>query len=484
MFSRRNSGFVLLFVVLGCTVGPNYQKPEGVVPETWGETDRVGITTGPLDVVRWWSLFGDQELDSLINRAVRSNKDLKLAEARVREARAQLKIAGSLAFPFIDTSGSYTRISQSQNILGSQAGAEYNLFQAGFDATWEIDLFGGVRRAVEAAEADLAASEEDRRGVVVTLLGEVAANYLEVRGNQRRIAIARENIQAERQTLELTRGRYEAGLGNILAVTQSEALLATTEAKIPPLEISVRQAIHRLAVLLGLEPEALLGELLKEGSIPPVPPEVPIGLPSELLRRRPDVRRAECELAAATARIGVATAALFPSFSLTGSLGLLSTKLSDLVTPASRLWNLGSILQWPLFDAGRIRAVIEVQNARQEQTLISYQNTVLTALEDVENAIVSYSKNQETRRSLVAAVQADRRAVEISSELYVKGLVDFLNVLASQQALYQAEDQLVQNEQGVSTDLVSLFKALGGGWDILSPDLSRSEAAGTAYSGD
>ncbi len=470
----RVLGFVLLVLVLGCTVGPNYQKPEPPVPANWGETERVGVTTAPMDVVRWWTLFGDEELDSLIDRAVRSNKDLKLAEARIREARAQLRIAGSQAFPTVDTSGSYTRVRQSGNISGSQAGTESNLFQAGFDANWEIDLFGGVRRGVEAAEADLAASEENRRDVLVTLLGEVATNYLQVRGNQRRIAIARENIKAERQTLEMARGRFEAGLGNILAVTQSEALLATTEAKVPPLEISVKQAIHRLAVLLGSEPEALLGELLREGSIPPVPPEVPIGLPSELLRRRPDVRRAERELAAATARIGVATAALFPSFSLTGALGLQSTKISDFVSPASRLWTLGSILQWPLFDAGKIRAAIEVQNARQEQALLSYQNSVLAALEDVENAIVIYSKNQETRRSLVAAVQANRRAVEISSELYVKGLVDFLNVLQSEGSLYQAQDQLVQNEQGVSTDLVGLFKALGGGWDILSPEVEQT----------
>jgi multidrug efflux system outer membrane protein len=471
----RVLGFVLLVLVLGCTVGPNYRKPEPVVPANWGETDRVGMKTGPMDVVRWWTLFADTELDSLIDRAVRSNKDLKLAEARIREARAQLKIAGSQAFPTVDTSGSYTRIGQSQNILGSQAGVEYNLFQAGFDASWEIDLFGGVRRAVEAAEADLAASEENRRDVLVTLLGEVATNYLQVRGNQRRIAIARENIKAERQTLEMARGRFQAGLGNILAVTQSEALLATTEAKVPPLEIAVKQAIHRLAVLLGSEPEALLGELLTEGSIPPVPPEVPIGLPSELLRRRPDVRRAERELAAATARIGVATAALFPSFSLTGSLGLQSTKISDFVSPSSRLWTLGSILQWPLFDAGKIRAAIEVQNARQEQALLSYENAVLAALEDVDNAMVNYSKNQETRRSLVAAVQANRRAVEISSELYLKGLVDFLNVLQSEGSLYQAEDQFVQNEQGVSTDLVGLFKALGGGWDILTQADGREQ---------
>jgi multidrug efflux system outer membrane protein len=469
MFSVRAFGFVLLVSILGCTVGPNYQKPEPSIPTNWAETERVGITTSPAEVVSWWTLFGDEELDSLIDRAVRSNKNLKLAEARIREARAQLKIAGSQAFPVLDTSGSYTHLRQSENTPTSQPGADYSLFQAGFDASWEIDLFGGVRRAVEAAKADLAASEEDRRDVLVTLLAEVATNYLEVRGNQRRIAIARENIEGERQTLELTRGRFEAGLGNILAVTQSEALLATTEAKVPPLEISVRQAIHRLAVLLGLEPEALLGELLREGYIPPVPPEVPIGLPSELLRRRPDVRRAERELAAATARIGVATAALFPSFSLTGSLGLQSAKISDLVTPGSRLWTLGSVLQWPLFDAGKIRATIEVQNARQEQALLSYENTVLTALEDVESAIVIYSRDQETRRSLVGEVQANRRAVEISREMYVKGLVDFLNVLQSEGSLYQSEDQLVQNEQGVSTDLVGLFKALGGGWDAVSP---------------
>jgi multidrug efflux system outer membrane protein len=465
----RAFGLMLFVLIFGCTVGPNYQKPEPVVPPNWGETERLGITTNPLEAVRWWSLFGDEELNTLIDRAVLSNKDLKLAAARIREARAQLKIAGSQAFPTIDTSGSYTHLHRSENNSTSLRNDESNLFQAGFDASWEVDIFGGVRRAVEASEADLAASEENRRDVLVSLLGEVATNYLEVRGNQRRIAIARQNIRAERQTLDLTRGRFEAGLGSLLAVTQSEVLLAATEAKVPPLEISLRQAIHRLGVLIGLNPEALLDELLREGSIPPVPPEVPIGLPSELLRRRPDVRRAEHELAAATARIGVATAALFPSFSLTGAFGLQSSKISDFLSPDSRIWALGPGFQWPLFDAGKIRATIEVQNARQEQALFSYENTVLGALEEVENAIVTYSKNQEARRSLLEAVGANRRAVEISNELYIKGLVDFLNVLTSQQSLYQVEDQLVQNQQQVSTALIGLFKALGGGWDILSP---------------
>jgi multidrug efflux system outer membrane protein len=491
IFSRRGGGrilhggigvFLAIFVA-GCTVGPNYQKPEPVVPPTWAETPKTGVTTSPMEIVRWWALFHDEQLNSLIDRAVLQNLDLKLAEARIREERALLTIAGSQAYPALDTSGSYTRVHRSENVAGSSSSqgslsggssTEFNLFQAGFDASWEVDVFGGVRRAVEAAGAEVSAAEEDRRDVLVTLLGEVAGTYLNLRGYQRRITTAIENIQTQRNTVDLARGRYEAGLGNLLAVYQAEALLSSTEAVVPALQTAMRQAIHRLGVLLGLEPEALLAELSAVEPIPPPPPEIPIGLPSQLLRRRPDVRSAERQLAAATARIGVATADLFPRFSLLGLLGLQSSSLSDLVSAESRYWSAGPSVLWPVFDAGRIRANIQVQNARQEQALVIYEQTVLQSLEDVENALVAYSKEHATRGSLAKTVDASRRAAEIARELYKKGLVDFLNVLQSESALYQAQDQLTQSEQRLSTALVSLFKALGGGWEILPAEPAGS----------
>jgi multidrug efflux system outer membrane protein len=456
-------------------VGPDFQKPQPSIPAQWGELPQTGIVTSQEPVVRWWSVFRDPALDSLIERAVRSNLDLRLARARIREARAQRAFVAADRLPAVDVSGSYTRLRSSENVSGSQSagtsgsGGSQDLFLAGFDAGWELDIFGGVRRSIEAADASLAASVENRRDVLVTLLAEVARNYLEVRGNQKRISIARANIEIQSKTLDLTRGRFEAGLGSKLEIAQAEAQLTTTESQIPALETSMKQAIHRLSVLLGQRPTALTSELSEIAVIPPAPPEVPVGLPSDLLRRRPDVRQAEWELAAATARIGVATADLFPRFSLTGSFGLTSADAGDFFDAGSRFWAVGPAIRWPIFDAGRIRANIQVQNARQEQALVVYENTVLESLEEVENALVAYSKEHSVRRSLVRAVDANRSALEISTELFSKGLVDFLNVLQAQGALSLSQDLLVQSDQRISTSLVSLFKALGGGWEI-EPD--------------
>jgi outer membrane protein, multidrug efflux system len=463
---------VLLIFIAGCTVGSDYQRPELVMPYDWGETTGAGVTSSPQQIIQWWTLFQDKTLNSLIDRAVGSNKDLQLAGARIREARAQWRMAGAEMFPKLETSGSYTHQRQSENAStdGSESGTHFpgdqDLFQIGFDAGWEIDVFGGVRRTVEAAEAEIDASKEGRRDVLITLLAEVATNYVELRAGQRRIAISRENIKLQQETLELTRGRFEAGLTGSLEVAQAEALLRTTESRLPTIENSVIRAIHRIGVLIGQQPDALSNELLVEGPIPPVPPQVPIGLPSDLLRRRPDVRRAERLLAAQTARVGVATADLFPKFSLTGIAGLKSLESSDLVSGDSRFYSIGPTVNWPVFEGGRIRANIEVQDAREEQALLTYESAILNSLEDAKNAIVAYSKEQATFQSLGQAVEASRRADEIARELYSKGLVDFLNVLLSQGALRQVEDQYIQSEQRVSTLLVALFKALGGGWEI------------------
>jgi multidrug efflux system outer membrane protein len=462
------SAVALLLALLasGCTVGPDYQQPQPTMPAAWSSAAEDGISREPVDIVRWWDLFGDTQLQTLVAGSVSANKNLRLAEARVREARAQWRAAGAASWPAVGASGSYARASQSENVSSSKG--EPDLFQAGFDAGWEIDLFGGVRRAVESAKAQVEASEENRRDVLVTLVAEVATNYLALRGSQRRLAIALQNIRTQKDTVDLTRGRFEAGLGNKLAVVQSESLLASTEAKVPGIEASVRQAIHRLGVLLGLEPEALLGELLPPSDIPPAPPEVPVGLPSDLLRRRPDIRRAERQLAAATANIGVATADLFPRFSLNGLLGLQSTAASDLFTSQSRFWNFGPTVRWPVFDAGKVRAMIQIQTARQEEALAFYEKTVLDSLEEVESAMVVYAKKRAASDALARAVDATSQSADIAFELYQKGLVDFLNVLQSQQALYQVQDQFVQSQQDVSTLLVALFKALGGGWEMES----------------
>jgi len=462
---------LLVATGVGCTVGRDYRPPQVKVPATWSGAEQKGAATRPIEIARWWAAFNDPLLDSLIDRAVRSNHDLRVAEWRIREARAARGVTAAGAWPQADTSASYSRSRTSENVLNvapTSKGKEIDLFQIGFDAGWEIDVFGGVRRAVEAADADIAASEQNRRDVLVTLLAEVARNYVEARGFQQRIAIAGKNITAQQETLELTRIRLKAGLITELDVAQAEAILATTQSQVPTLETSLKQAVHRLGVLLGQDPGALLPELSKEAPIPGTPPEVPVGLASDLLRRRPDVRRAERELAAATARVGVATADLFPRFSLTGAFGFESVSIGDLARGASRFWSIGPTVRWPIFDAGRIRANIQVQDAREQQSLAQYEKAVLTSLEDVENALVAYGREQVRRRSLARAVDANRLAVDLANERYTRGLVDFLNVLESQRQLYTSEDQLVQSERGIVVNLVALYKALGGGWEVFS----------------
>ena len=468
-------GFVL--GVAGCSVGPNYREPDAAVPAAWNEAQPNGVNTRAAELTRWWASFNDPLLDSLVERAVKANLDLRLAEARIREARASRAVTAAGAWPRTDVSGSYSRNRSSDNAVGSQtqgavaaprsgAALEQDLFRTGFDATWEIDVFGGVRRSVEAADANLQATVEDRRNTLVTLLGDLARNYIDVRGFQQRLLVARANLKSQQETLDLTRVRFQAGLSSDLEVAQAEGQLNTTAAQIPTLQSSLKEATHRLDVLLGVPPGALWDELAKESPIPVLPPEVLVGLPSELLRRRPDIRRAERQLASATAEIGAATAELFPKFSLTGAFGLQSISASDWFSGPSRFWSLGPTIRWPIFDAGRIRANVEVRNAQQEQALTQYEKTILVALEDVENSLVNYSREQERYRALRNAVAAHRRAVEMSNELYLRGLLDFLTVLDNQRSLFASESALAQSEATVATNLVALYKALGGGWEI------------------
>ncbi|MCJ7603129.1 MAG: efflux transporter outer membrane subunit [Desulfobulbaceae bacterium] len=470
MLKQKIILIMLTMALSACMVGPDYHPPQMETPYRWSGEARGVVADASNTVSHWWTLFCDPELNSLIDRAVLANKNLQITEARILEARARRGIVAADAWPAVDFSGAYSRSRRSENnsAASGSSGAvgAQDLFQTGFDAGWEIDIFGGVRRAVEAADAGIAVEQENRRDVLVTLLAEVARNYLELRGSQRRIVTALENIESQQQTLELTQGRFAAGLSSKLDVAQAEAQLATTEAQIPGLETAAREAVHRLGVLAGVAPTALLKELTGDSAVLCQPAEVPVDLPSELLRRRPDIRRAERELAAATAMVGVATAELFPRFSFSGLLGLQSANLSDLVSSGSRYWSIGPALNWPLFAAGRIRAGIAVQNARQQQALLSYEQMVLTALEEVENALVAYDGEQTARRALEHAVDANRRASSIADELYRTGLVDFLNVLQSQQALYLSQDQFVQSEQRVLINLVALFKALGGGWQL------------------
>ena len=343
---------------------------------------------------------------------------------------------------------------------------DQDLFQTGFDAGWELDIFGGLRRASEAAEASVEASVEDKRDVLVSLVAEVARTYVDLRGIQQRIAVTEENIAIQEKTVDMVSRRFQAGFGNELDVFQAKNQLAMTMFQVPGLQSAAIRAMHQLALLLGRTPEALIAELAPEKRIPTIPPQVPVNLPSDLLRQRPDIRRAERQLAAATAEVGVATADLFPRFSLAALVGLeTTTGLSNLVTSGSRFWSAGPKVQWSLFDGGRARAGVEAADSRRDRARIIYEKAVLSALVEVKNALVTFSREQETHRILKTAVAAGQQAVGLSKSQYALGLVDFLNVLQSELALSQSQDQLVQSEERLSLDIISLFKALGGGWD-------------------
>jgi NodT family efflux transporter outer membrane factor (OMF) lipoprotein len=372
----------------GCAIGPDYRSPAAAAtPSHWSEALGGGEDATRAGLETWWKTFNDPELDSLIDRAVHSNLDLRMAQSRVREARAQYGIAASALAPSADASGSDARqeASHREPVLGSvplppTVSFDNQVYQAGVDASWEIDIFGGRRREVEAARAEVGASEFGERATMMVLLGDVARDYVDVRGYQRRLAIAADNIRAQRQGLAITRDRFAHGLATDLDVEESSAILAETQAEVPSLEAGLQASIHRLGVLLGREPGALLAELSARAPIPTSPEVVPVGLPSDLLLRRPDVRQAERQLAAATANIGVAEADLFPKFYLTGTAGYQSVSAGDWFSSGSSFWSIGPSVQWKIFDAGRVRANIRVQDARQEEALTAYERTVLTAL--------------------------------------------------------------------------------------------------------
>jgi NodT family efflux transporter outer membrane factor (OMF) lipoprotein len=470
--------------IAGCEVGPNYQTPKfAVVPAVYSEATtrptsqpadpQLAQVPTPDELKRWWETLHDPELNRLVDRALAANLDLQSAVQAIRQERAALGIAQAGLYPTIDVDGSYTHSRNSAHLgFGGSSGGttggrklEGDLYQAGFDATWEIDVFGGVRRGDEAAQATLEAAMENRDAVMITLLGEVATDYVTLRGLQRQVAITHENISTQQQTMGLIESQNRAGLVADLDVTQQRAQLLTTQAELPDLEAQIHQTIHQLSILLALEPGALEEELETPAPIPLGPYHVPPGLPSELLRRRPDIRQAERNLASASAEIGVATADMFPKVSLTGSLGYESSQFHQLFDIYSRYFSIGPSVSWPIFDGGAILSNIEVQNALERQAFFTYESTVLTGLQEVDDALIAYSKEQDRRAELDEAVKADQRSVEMTQDLYKNGLDTFLDVLTAQNTLLAGEQQLTLSQQSVSTDLVALYKALGGGWE-------------------
>jgi len=449
-------------VMSGCKVGPNFTKPETQMPAGWIEKAQQTPQTQPavekVNLSEWWKIFNDAELTSLINEAMAANLDVCIAKTRIRQARGNYGIAVSGIGPTLDGGSSYQR-GQSGNTPVS------NQYQAGFDSGWEIDIFGGVQRNIESAEAQLQASVESLRDVQVTLAAEVARYYIELRTLQQRIIITKQNLQAQQRSEAVTRKKFEGGFVSGLDVANSRAQVAATSAQIPLLESSERQAIYALSVLMNREPSALLERLSKSATIPIAPPAVPVGIPSDLLRRRPDIRMAEANVHSATANIGVAVADLFPKFNFGSSLGWSSADLNTMFNPASRLWSFGPSMSWNIFQSGATLANIDVQKALKDESLLTYRQTVLNAVQEVETALIQSQMEQEHVKALKEAVVQNQKAVEISTVLYSEGNTDFLNVLSAQQSLLNTQSSLIQSSGNVSLYLISLYKALGGGWD-------------------
>ncbi len=462
-------GWGAMLVLAGCApVGPTYQSPQPELPKAWDDASvATGKPVADAELSRWWTQFNDPLLNSLVERAGVANSDIKIAAARLQQARAQYRLTTAVAAPTLGVSGAYGNSHKSENAGGSGGGITQDLFQSGFDAGWELDVFGGARRGAEAAEARLAAAGENGNAVLVSLAAEVARNYLELRATQQRLAAARANLAVQEKTLALARGRRESGFGNALEVAQAETQLAQTRAQLPPMESSAEQSLSRLTLLLGLQPRGLVEELSLVLPLPIAPAGLPETLPSELLRRRPDIRQAERLLAAASADIGVATAELFPHFSLTGLGGLQSLNLSDLLSTSSRFWTVGPTVRWSLFNGGKVRANIELNQARREEAQAVYEKSVLTALSEVESALLALAREEETRRTLAEAVASGQRAVELATGRYRAGLAGVLDVLLGERAIYQSQDQLISSEQRLAVNRVALCKALGGGWEVI-----------------
>jgi multidrug efflux pump len=455
----------ILGVLAGCApVGPNYREPGAQAATGFANQELPGMTPAAIEVA-WWHGFREDTLNQLVTQALAQNHDLRIATARLREARAVRGLTQLDQFPTVTSRGSYTRERLSEAIVPENGNRDIELYNIGFDASWELDFFGRVRRSIEASTADVGVAEALRRDVIVSLLAEVARNYFELRGAQNQLSVARQNAENQRQVLELARALLNAGRGTELDVSRAEAQLNSTLATIPLLETAMTRAIYRLGVLIGQPPTALVEELTMPMPLPGLPKLVAIGQPADLLRRRPDIRAAERSLAAATARVGVATADLFPRVTLLGSIGLQAGSFLNIGTGGSDTFSIGPNIFWAAFDLGRVRARIQAADARTEAALAQYEQQVLLALEETENSLVDFNRQQVRRNFLRTAARASERAAALARLRYQTGVTDFLTVLDAERTLLEAQDRLADSETRTATALIAVYKALGGGWE-------------------
>ena len=473
LLRQGGAGITLIMVVFlsGCSrVGPDYVRPSLELPGQWNNSIRKN-TQDEQRLAGWWQVFDDPLLSSLIEEAAADNLDVREALSRVRTARLQKAGRESSLYPSVDGNAS---AGWSERRGGEGASSDSESYNAGFDAGWEVDIFGGVRRSVQASQRELEAQVEDLHDVVVSLLAEVAINYIDLRTYQRRLVLAESSVALQQETWELLDALFTVGNGDALALAQARYNLENSKARLPGLEIGLEASMNRLAVLTG-KPAGDLHYLLNvPGALPEPSLQIAVGVPAEILRQRPDIRRSERELAAQTARIGVAEADLYPRFFLRGSIGLESISLEKLVTSPARLWSLGPSISWPIFDAGAIRSNIKIQGELQQQAYLRYEHTVLTALEEVENALISYVKEQQRLENLRNGAAAAEQAADLAENQYLSGMTGFNNVLDAQRSLLSFEDQMAESRGAVLADLVRIYKSMGGGWQKLRPAVSMN----------
>ena len=460
----------------GCAAGPDYRRPTTTVSPAFANGAQTNYAPEP-SVVTWWRGFNDAQLNSLIQRALSTNQDLRIATARVRQARALRNITVLNAFPVVQADGSWTKgVASLDSAPGlNRDQREYELYNGGFDATWELDIFGRARRSIEASTAEVAAYEAARRGVMVSLFSEVARNYIELRGFQHELDVARQNAANQRENVEITQARLKAGRSSELDAARARSQYSATLALLPPLQATIKQNIHRLSVLLGRPPATLDSELATPAPIPALPALVNIGRPEDLLRRRPDIQAAERALASATARIGVQTADLFPRVTFNGKIAFEASELSRFGTGGSDTYSFGPRITWAALDLGRVRARIKAAHAEADVQLATYEKAVLIALEETEDALVNFGQSLARRGHLISAVQAADQAVKLATDRYQSGISDFLPVLDAQRTQLSVQEQLAQTETRAATALVAVYKALGGGWEIEPVHSSRSQ---------
>lgn len=460
-------------VVSGCTVGPNYHAPPMKVKTSWPQDEVSSPATRPATQPslaegqplseKWWKAFNDPHIDSLVERALKTSYDLQIAAQRVLESRAQNTFVAGRQLPNLNFGGTYDYYRRAGPLAAVRKN-DYQWFYFGFDSSWEIDLFGGIRRAVESSTASYEASIEASEGVRLTLTAEVVRRYIELRTSQRRLAIARDNLRYQEHTLAITKQRLAAGVVTDLDVARATALVTATRATIPPLKSDEKRAMRSIGVLLGEDPDALAGELQAPAPIPTPPERLAVGLPADLLRNRPDLRQAERQLAAATARIGVATADLYPHLTLLGSLGMHDVKTSDLfMWSVARHFGIGPSISWNLFDAGRTQARIDLEKATTAAALAQYQKTLIDAIAETEDEMTGLNNERDRGQSLGESVDANRQSVSIASRLYDQGITDFLSVLDAERSLVTSEDALALSDESIGLHAVALCKALGGG---------------------